>query len=38
MLKSMREKCMPKEREENKRKKDSPYFQIKGIHQKGRES
>jgi hypothetical protein len=37
-----RKKCMPKEHEEKKRKreyrnKDSPYFQIRGIHPKKRE-
>ena len=44
MPKGMREKMHAKEHEEKKRKrkkernKDSPYFQIKGIHPKERDS
>ena len=41
MPKGMRKKCMPKsmkKRKEKERYKDSPYFQIKGIHPKERDS
>ena len=41
MPKGMREKMHAKEHEEKKKKernKDSPYFQIKGIHPKERDS